>query len=169
LAEVVEHSNSNEALDTTETGTLAHLSGPDLVRSLSSGLSAQYLQYKIEEGIDPTREVPQLNERVESIYSPEPIGKSREGYPVYLYQEPILAEPRFVVQLPNGRAVFSDREGRINPIPDKDNIVTGAILGGVLGTLVAGPVGGVSGAAAGAIATRFWLKRRGHWHGPRHQ
>ena len=84
-------------------GALQPAAVPDLLRSLSLGLSAQYLQFKLEEGIDLNREVPTMQrERVESIYSPEPIGKSAEGYPVYLYQERILAEPRYVVQLPNG-------------------------------------------------------------------
>ena len=154
----------------TAPGALQPAAVPDLLRSLSLGLSAQYLQFKLEEGIDLNREVPTMQrERVESIYSPEPIGKSAEGYPVYLYQERILAEPRYVVQLPNSKAVFSDPKGRINPIPNGDNIVTAAILAGFGGIVLAGTVGGLAGAALGAVATRFWLNRRSGWHGSVHQ
>ena len=79
------------------------------------------------------------------------------------------AEPRYVVQLPNGKAVFSDPKGRINPIPNGDNIVTAAILAGFGGIVLAGTVGGLAGAAVGAVATRFWLNRRSGWHGSVHQ
>jgi hypothetical protein len=141
---------------------------PDLLRSLSISLSAQYLQYKREEGIDLTiEEVPSVQrERIESIYSPEPIGMSPQGHPVFLYQERILAEPRFVVQLPNGKAVFSDRQGRINPISNGDQVVTAAILAGFGGIVLAGTVGGLTGAVAGAAITRMWLKRRSNSDGP---
>jgi hypothetical protein len=108
-------------------------------------------------------------QRVESIYSPEPIGTSPEGFPVYLYQERILAEPQFVVQLPNGKAVFSDRQGRINPIPDSDNVLTAAMLAGVGGIVLAGPLGGIAGAAAAAMAMKLWFKKRSPVHGTRHQ
>lgn len=172
MAEALKNSTSKPGVPPVSpaTGDLQPVAAPDLLRSLSFGLSAQYLQYKREEGIDLNiGEVPPLpQERIESIYSPEPIGTSPEGYPVYLYQERILAEPRFVVRLPNGKAVYSDRQGKINPIPDGDSIVTTAILAGFGGIFLAGTFGGLAGAAAGAVATRLWLNRRNSLNGSTH-
>ena len=142
----------------------------DLLRSFSFGLSVQNLYYKRAEGIDlNTGDIPVQPKRVESIYSPEPIGRSPQGYPVYLYQERILAEPRFVVQLPNGKAVFSDQQGHVNPIPDGENVVTAALLAGFGGIVLGGAFGGVAGAAIAAAATHLWLSRRSPSHGSDHQ
>jgi hypothetical protein len=172
LAEALKDSTSIiGAPPMTPSGTYQPVAAPDLLRSFSCGLLAQYLQYKREEGIDLCiGEVPmQKQQRFESIYSPEPIGTSSEGNPVYLYQERILAEPRFVVKLPNGKAVFSDREGRINPISEGDSMMTAMFFTTFAGVLLGGTVGGLAGAGLGVAATKLWWKRRGGVRGSLHQ
>lgn len=71
-------------------------------------------------------------------YGPQ-IGISREGHPVYLYTDPATQLTHYVVVLPDGRAFFSDQQGRILATPaDTTPEVAGAILGGLIG-LVFGP------------------------------
>jgi hypothetical protein len=41
------------------------------------------------------------------------VGRSREGYPIYLYTDPHTKRASYVVVLPNGRAFYSDSEGQI--------------------------------------------------------
>lgn len=95
----------------------------------------------------------------ETYYSPEPVAHSREGYPVFTYQERILAEHRYVVKLPNGRAMFCDAKGRINPIPARDQYVSVAMLGAMGGVLLGGPIAGLL-CAAGAVAVAVLHGRR---------
>jgi uncharacterized membrane protein len=91
-------------------------------------------------------------------YGPQ-IGISREGYPVYLYTDPATQLTRFVVVLPDGRAFFSDKQGRILATPaDTTPEVAGAILGGLIG-LVFGPEGAILGALLGAVAGGLSKKR----------
>jgi hypothetical protein len=86
-----------------------------------------------------------------SGYGPQ-VGRSQEGYPVYLYTDPQTRLRRYVVILPDGRALYSDAQGRIGPRQSEAQKQTAlALLGGLIGLGAGGPVGALIGAIAGAI------------------
>jgi hypothetical protein len=83
-------------------------------------------------------------------YGP-PVGNTAEGHPIYLYTDPHSKLTAYVVILPDGRAFYSDRYGRITAKPEEANkAVALALVGGALG-LVFGPGGALIGAAIGAF------------------
>ena len=80
------------------------------------------------------------------------VGHNSRGHPIYLYQEPRSGMLRYIVVLPNGRAVYSDPAGNIGyPADESANRMTGAMLGGLGAFALAGPVAALAGAVAGAI------------------
>lgn len=84
-------------------------------------------------------------------YGPR-VGTSHEGYPVYLYTDPQSQKTTYVVVLPDGRSLYSDKDGRIVPTPiESDKQVAGAAVGGLAGLLIGGPGLGIVGAILGAI------------------
>jgi hypothetical protein len=89
-----------------------------------------------------------------------PIGKSSEGFPVYLYTDPNSNLRTYVVVLPDGRAFYSDRQGKIVSTPQDASpaVEALALLGGILGLALGGPggaiLGGVAGAALGELAKK---------------
>jgi hypothetical protein len=91
-------------------------------------------------------------------YGASPIRKSPEGFPVYLYTDPNSKLRTYVVVLPDGRAFYSDIQGRIVSTPQDASpaVEALAIVGGVIGAFVGGPagavLGGIVGAALGQIA-----------------
>ncbi len=88
-----------------------------------------------------------------------PVGKSRDGYPVYLYRDPYKNALRYVVVLADGRAFYSDSEGNIaSPFSHSDDRFAGAVVAGALGALLGGPLWGVIGAIGGAIAGN-WIPK----------
>jgi hypothetical protein len=94
-------------------------------------------------------------------YGSTPIGQSSEGFPVYLYTDPNSKLRTYVVVLPDGRAFYSDRRGRIVSTP-KDaspQVELLALIGGAVGLLVGGGapgaiLGGIIGAALGQAAKK---------------
>jgi hypothetical protein len=88
------------------------------------------------------------------------VGTSREGYPVYLYTDVRTNLTRPVVVLPDGRAFYSDAQGRIITTPSEPDKQVGlALIGGLLG-LAFGGGGAILGALIGAAAGGF-LKEKG--------
>ena len=94
-------------------------------------------------------------------YGP-PIGQSREGYPIYLYTDPQTRAVSYVVVLPDGRAYYSDFNGRIGAVPKEGTAeVAGALVFGTSALLLfGGPVAGILGAIAGAIAANQLSRKR---------
>jgi hypothetical protein len=89
------------------------------------------------------------------------VGRSPEGYPIYLYTDPHTRALRYVVVLPNGQAYFSDANGKVGPPASDANVgVATALLGGILGFVFGGGSGAVLGAIAGAVAANELTKRR---------
>jgi len=87
------------------------------------------------------------------------VGTSREGYPIYLYIDPSTNLTRHVVVLPDGRAFYSDPQGRITTTPNAaDKQVGFAIIGGLLG-LAFGGAGAILGALIGAAAGNLLSKK----------
>ena len=92
-------------------------------------------------------------------YGPQ-VGHSPEGFPVYLYTDPSSKLTTYVVVLPDGRAFYSDRNGRIVSKPTEVNPqVALALVGGIIGFAVGGGplgaiVGGIIGAAVGNVASK---------------
>ena len=88
------------------------------------------------------------------------IGRSPEGFPVYLYTNPESKLTTYIVVLPDGRAFYSDRGGRIvSDIREASPAVEVlAILGGLLGLVIGGApgavLGGLAGAALGQVAKK---------------
>ena len=80
------------------------------------------------------------------------VSRSQQGYPVYLYTDPQSKLTYHVVILPDGRAFYSDQQGRIvsNPVEAQKQIAL-AVLGGTTGFLIGGPAGALIGAIAGLI------------------
>jgi len=98
-------------------------------------------------------------------YGPQ-VGRSSQGYPIYLYTDPHSRLMSYVVVKPDGRAFYSDDRGNVRqPHPEADvevvsAMVSVAIVGGGVGAIAGlGPVGAVVGAIAGAIAGKM-LKRQ---------
>jgi hypothetical protein len=61
------------------------------------------------------------------------IGISREGYPIYLFTDVRTNVSRPVVVLPDGRALYSDENGRIITTPaEPDRQVGLALVGGLI-------------------------------------
>jgi hypothetical protein len=93
-------------------------------------------------------------------YGTFPIGKSPEGFPVYLYTDPISKLRTYIVVLPDGRAYYCDRQGRIVSTPQDASpaVEALAIVGGVIGAFIGGAggavLGGIIGAALGQIAKK---------------
>lgn len=78
------------------------------------------------------------------------IGRTHEGYPIYLFTDPQSKLASYVVVLPDGRAFYSDANGRIVAKPVEANkAIALAVVGGALG-LIFGPGGAVIGALIGA-------------------
>jgi hypothetical protein len=103
----------------------------------------------------------------EPLYSPSPIGTSREGYPIYEYWDGGPGGIRYVVQLPNRKAYFCDRAGRINPLSLSERMLTAAVLASAGGVAFGGVVGGLVAAAAGVAGVGWWPKVRSLLHGTR--
>jgi hypothetical protein len=86
-----------------------------------------------------------------------PIGRSAQGWPIFIYVEDDGAE-RYVVAKPTGEAIYSNRAGvpvapadagvMAEPSPNAGNFL-GAAIGGLLGA-VFGPLGAAAGAGIGA-------------------
>ncbi len=96
----------------------------------------------------------------EAGYGPQ-VGKSREGYPVYLYTDPQSRLTTYVVVLPDGRAFYSDIRGRIVSKPvEANNQIALALVGGILGAVLGGPEGAILGALLGAAAGELLSKKR---------
>jgi hypothetical protein len=94
-------------------------------------------------------------------YGPQ-VGSSREGYPIYLYTDSRTKLTTYVVVLPDGRAFYSDAQGRIVATPAKtDSAVALALVAGAAGLWLGGPVGGIIGAIFGAIMGEEVSKKRG--------
>lgn len=84
-------------------------------------------------------------------YSPQ-VGTSRQGYPIYLYTDERTNLTHYVVVLPDGRAFYSDAEGRFVTTPaEPDKQIGLALIGGLLG-LAFGGGGAILGALIGATA-----------------
>ena len=80
------------------------------------------------------------------------VGENSQGYPIYLYHDPRSGSVRYVVVLPDGKAVYSDPAGNITSATGQSsNAATGAMLFGLGGLALAGPLGGIVGAIAGAV------------------
>jgi hypothetical protein len=81
------------------------------------------------------------------------VGRSREGYPIYLYTDPHTKRASYVVVLPDGRAFYSDSEGQIITTSSNQGNAeaASALVLGAGGWLIGGPIGGILGAIAGAI------------------
>jgi len=93
-------------------------------------------------------------------YGPS-IGQSREGYPIYLYTDPQTRTVSYVVVLPDGRAYYSDFNGRIGAVSKEGNAeVAGALVLGTSALLLGGPVAGILGAIAGAVAANQFSRKR---------
>ncbi len=103
----------------------------------------------------------------EPLYSPSPIGKSREGYPVYEYRDGGPGGVRYVVRLPSGKGFFCDRAGRINTLSQSERMLTAALLASVGGVAVGGALGGFVAAAIGVAGVGWWPKLRVLLHGSR--
>src|SRR2546430_1475730 len=75
------------------------------------------------------------------------VGTSSEGFPVYLYTDPNSKLRTYVVLLPDGRAFYSDRRGRIvSDIKDASPAVEAlALVGGIVGLLIGGAPGAILG------------------------
>jgi len=88
------------------------------------------------------------------------IGKSPEGFPVHLYTNPISKLTTYIVVLPDGRAFYCDRRGRIvSDIKEASPAVEAlAIVGGLFGLVIGGApgaiLGGIIGAALGQVAKK---------------
>jgi hypothetical protein len=93
-------------------------------------------------------------------YGP-PIGKSPEGFPVYLYTDPASKLRTYVVVLPDGRAFYSDMHGQIvcSPVDASQQAEVLAIAGGLLGFLLGGGPGALLGGAIGAVLGQAVKKR----------
>jgi hypothetical protein len=91
------------------------------------------------------------------------IGRSPQGFPVYLYTDPHSRRVSYVVVFPNGQPFYSNDKGLIlgQPAGEADAEVAGAIVTGTLGALAGGPVGGIIGAIAGAVAGKLLKKQSG--------
>ncbi len=90
------------------------------------------------------------------------VGKSHEGNPVYLCNDPHSKKLTYIVHLPDGRAFYSDKEGKIVATPvDTDKQVAGAALGAIAGLAIGGPAGGIVGAIVGAIVGNAVAKSGG--------
>jgi hypothetical protein len=95
-------------------------------------------------------------------YGPQ-VGHSPEGFPVYLYTDPHTHTLHFVVVLPDGRAFFSDYQGRIGsapPPPESNTGVALALIGGIAGFLLGAGGGAIIGAIAGGVLGSGLSKRR---------
>jgi hypothetical protein len=80
------------------------------------------------------------------------VGHSPEGYPVYLYTDPQTRLTCRVVVLPDGRAFYSDMNGRIVAKPVEANTQVGlALVGSIFGLILGGAGGAIIGALAGAV------------------
>lgn len=95
-------------------------------------------------------------------YGPR-VGQSQEGFPVYLYTDPRSNLNTYVVVLPDGRAFYSDRFGRIVSTPTQADPQVGlALLGGIIGLAVGGgPLGAIIGGIIGAAVGNEASKKRG--------
>jgi outer membrane lipoprotein SlyB len=97
----------------------------------------------------------------EAVYVP--IGKSSEGFPVYLYTDPQSKLRTYVVVLPDGRTFYSDRQGKIVSTPQDASpaVEALAILGGVIGAALGGPGGALLGGAIGVVLGQIAKRNQG--------
>ncbi len=95
-------------------------------------------------------------------YGPQ-VGHSPQGFPLYLYTDPNSKLTTYVVVLPDGRAFYSDRNGRIVSKPTEANPqVALALVGGIIGLAVGGgPLGAILGGIIGAAVGNEASKKRG--------
>lgn len=84
------------------------------------------------------------------------VGRSHQGYPIYLYTDPQSKLTSYVVVLPDNRAFYCDQQGSIvaNPVEAKKQIAL-ALIGGTTGFLLGGPAGALIGAVAGLILSEL--------------
>jgi hypothetical protein len=98
---------------------------------------------------------------VQAGYGASPIGQSPEGFPVYLYTDPNSKLRTYVVVLPDKRAFYCDRRGRIvsEPKDASPQVEALAVLGGAIGFALGGGapgaiLGGLIGVALGQAAKK---------------
>lgn len=93
-------------------------------------------------------------------YGPQ-VGKSPEGFPVYIYTDPTTKLRTYVVVLPDSRAFYCDEHGRLVSTPKDASPVIEvlALAGGVLGFLAGSAPGAILGGILGAAVGKA-LKNR---------
>ena len=85
-------------------------------------------------------------------YGPR-VGQTPQGYPIFLYTDPRSKIMSYVVVQPDGRAYYSDSQGRNvgKPHGAADAAIAGAMIGGMLGA-IAGPAVAMFGAVVAGQA-----------------
>jgi len=92
-----------------------------------------------------------------------PIGKSPQGFPVYLYTDPVSKLTTYVVVFPDGRAFYSDVHGTIVSTP-KDvspQVEALALIGGIIGLVLGGGPGAILGGVVGVVIGQAAKKKAG--------
>jgi len=79
------------------------------------------------------------------------VGRTREGHPVLLKQDPVMKTVRYYAVHPNGRVVYARPVKK--PATANSPTMSFSVLGGVAGVLLAGPLGAIVGSAlVGALS-----------------
>jgi len=88
------------------------------------------------------------------------VGHSPQGFPIYLYTDPQSRLTCYVIVLPDSRAFYCDKQGKIvaKPVAANQDIVL-ALIGGTTGFALGGPAGAAIGALAGLILSELSKKR----------
>lgn len=84
------------------------------------------------------------------------VGHSPQGFPIYLFTDPQSKLTCYVIVLPDSRAFYCDKQGKIvaKPVAANQEIIL-ALIGGTTGFALGGALGAAIGAITGLILSEF--------------